>query len=206
VGADAAVVVTPYYYQTTQSGIREFFQNIASRAPLPIVLYSIPTLTNNRLTVETVGTLANHDNIIGIKDSSGDIKFLSRVLDETPGGFSVLQGNAGLGMAAMDLGVDGLIASYGNLIPSIFSRLYRYHIHNDRKTAIDILNEIVFPLITTVHSMPFSPALKYYLTSEGIDVGGAIPPLPKLSESQKKTIDTCRSKVNEAVANLDMSQ
>jgi dihydrodipicolinate synthase/N-acetylneuraminate lyase len=67
IGADAAVVVTPYYLATTQAGLRRFFERVAADSPLPLLLYNIPALTGNELTVETVAYLAALDGIVGLR-------------------------------------------------------------------------------------------------------------------------------------------
>ncbi|ODR79096.1 hypothetical protein BG842_26675 [Haladaptatus sp. W1] len=109
-GADVAVVVAPYYLNTTQSGLETFFHTIANRASLPVVLYNIPSLTGNALEIQTVETLAEHENIVGLKDTSGDLTYHYRLNERTDDDFAIFQGATGLAAASLELGSDGIIA------------------------------------------------------------------------------------------------
>jgi 4-hydroxy-2-oxoglutarate aldolase len=105
-GADAVLVVAPHYYTAamTPAALREYFRRVADESPLPVVLYNIPKYTHFTLSPELVAELAGHQNIVGIKDSSGDLALLGGYLAAQSAGFSVLTGNAGIVHEALRAG------------------------------------------------------------------------------------------------------
>jgi 4-hydroxy-tetrahydrodipicolinate synthase len=122
-GADAAVVTTPYYIEADDSGIRDHFLNVASRSPLPVVLYNIPSKTHHTLTPAIVAELVGTPNIVGIKDSHGDWDAFQRLLALRRPGFSVLQGAEFLSARSVLAGADGLVPGLSNVFPALFAAL-----------------------------------------------------------------------------------
>lgn len=124
-GADAVVVTTPYYFETDADTHFHHFATIARHTDLPVVLYNIPSKTHSHLSVETVARLLNIENIIGIKDSSGDWQQLSGLLSlrQIRHDFRILQGAEGLSGSSALAGVDGLVPGLGNLMPALFVRI-----------------------------------------------------------------------------------
>jgi 4-hydroxy-tetrahydrodipicolinate synthase len=187
-GADAAVVVTPYYLETTQRGLRTFYETVAGRAPLPVVLYNIPGLTAHHLSVDTVTDLAAHENIIGIKDTSGDMRYFQQLCTETPETFQVLQGATELSLAALDAGGDGLVAGPANVFPREVSELYAAYERGDRNRAVELMQTVVAPLVTATADVPTAAAMKHLLDCAGQKAGRPIPPLPTLTEQQRESL------------------
>ncbi|MBD0369229.1 MAG: dihydrodipicolinate synthase family protein [Pyrinomonadaceae bacterium] len=114
-GADAVLLITPNYYRSemTQGAIKNYYREVASSSPVPVLLYNIPQLTGLTLAPETIAELAEHENIAGIKDSSGDIVALGEALRLVPEGFSVLTGHGSALMAALGAGAVGAILAVG---------------------------------------------------------------------------------------------
>lgn len=131
-GADAALVVTPYYYRHDQSTLAAYYRDLAERAPVPVYAYSTPSKTGVHLQAETVAELAAHPNIAGLKDSSGDLERLQReVALSSDRAFDVLIGHGGLFAQALDAGAAGGVLAMANLVPAAASAVY------DRYTADD---------------------------------------------------------------------
>lgn len=187
-GADAAVVVTPYYLGTTQEGLREFYETIADRSPLPIVLYTIPPLTGTVLAVETVTALAEHENVVGIKDSSGNATYHFRLIEGTPTRFSVVQGITTLAVASLDAGADGIVTGTANVFPVAMADLYDAHTAGDRDEAVRLLREVVIPIGTAHDGIPTAAALKFLARLGGVDVGPPLLPLPELTGAQERRL------------------
>lgn len=203
-GADAAVVVTPYYLSTTQTGLKDFYTDVAANSDLPIVLYNIPALTGERLDVETVVELSGVENIIGIKDTSGDMTYHRRLIDETPAEFSVLQGSTDLAVVSLDTGADGIIAGPANIFPHVLAEIYEAHKQEERERAIELMNAVVNPILTATSDVPTAAALKYLLTFTECATGSPLPPLPQLTESERDALKECyQDVVNDT--NLDSS-
>ncbi len=190
-GADAAVVVTPYYLSTTQQGLQRFFDAVADDSPLPIVLYNIPALTGEGLSVDLVARLADHPNIVGIKDTSGDLTFLYDVVSSTPSSFSVFQGASELAIASLDAGADGMIAGPANVFPRAVAQLYDSYRAGDRERAKRLMNAVVNPIVSATSDVPTAAAMKYLIGLSGHDIGGPLPPLPELGESERDDLRRC---------------
>jgi len=191
IGADAAVVVTPYYLSAPQDGIRRFFERVATDSPLPLLLYNIPALTGNDLTVETVAELARFDAIVGLKDTSGDLGYQYRVIEETPGEFAVFQGATDSASTALAIGADGLIAGPANVFPGELARLYEAHVHGDEATVNRIVREVVMPIVSTYNDIPTAAAIKYLVNHDRLDIGEPLPPLTPLSAAERERLDAC---------------
>jgi 4-hydroxy-tetrahydrodipicolinate synthase len=188
-GADAAVVVTPYYLSTTQEGLERFLTHVADCAQLPVILYNIPALTGNRLTVETVASLATHNSIIGLKDTSGDLTYHYRLITEIAPEFDIFQGATELAAASLDLGTTGLIAGPANVFPDELVHLYDAHSENNRDTVTHLMRTVVAPMVTSMDSIPTAAAIKYLVALDGIDLGDPLPPLPTLTRDERERLE-----------------
>jgi 4-hydroxy-tetrahydrodipicolinate synthase len=116
-GANAALVVTPFYYEHDGDRLAAYYREVADRSPLPVYLYSVPTYTGVELAPETVGSLATDPGIVGLKDSSGSLGALARHRRRTDGEFTLLAGSADLLASGLELGTDGGILAVANLRP-----------------------------------------------------------------------------------------
>jgi 4-hydroxy-2-oxoglutarate aldolase len=125
-GADALLVITPGYYrpQMTQGALTDYYRRVADAAPVPVLLYNIPQVTGVTLAPETVARLASHENICGIKDSSGDMVALGEMLRLVPESFSVLTGHGSALLAALSVGARGGILAIGCLAPRACVEIY----------------------------------------------------------------------------------
>ena len=196
-GADAAVVVTPYYLATTQKGLTDFYVDVAEVADLPIILYNIPALTGENLDIETVIELSEISNIVGIKDTSGDMTYHRRLIEETPDNFSVLQGATELAITSLDTGADGIIAGPANIFPSVLADVYEAHHNGNRDRAVELMNTVVNPVLTATSGPPTAAALKYFLTLTEYDTGSPLPPLPELDDSDCQAIRRCYRRITD---------
>lgn len=188
-GADAAVVVTPYYLQTSDAGMIEFYEAVAAESPLPIVLYNIPPLTKHSLDVETVVDLAGREEFVGIKDSSGNINYINALARRVPDDFAVLPGVSALQVAALDGGADGAVNGAANYLPSIVSEIYDAYLDGDRERAVRLLNDVVNPIGDAYSDLPIAAAIKHLVSVRGYDVGPPLPPLPTLSDTERERLE-----------------
>jgi len=117
-GMDALLIVTPYYNKPSQEGLYRHYRTLAEASPLPIVLYNVPSRTGVNLMAETTLRLARDcSRIIGIKEASGNVPQIERIIRERPEGFKVLSGDDKLTPQLMALGADGVISVFSNLFP-----------------------------------------------------------------------------------------
>lgn len=143
VGIDAILSASPYYNKPTQAGIVRHFQMIADTSLVPVILYNVPGRTASNLSAETTLTLANHTNIIGIKEASGDIEQAMKIISEMPKNFFLTSGDDMLTVSLMAIGAIGTISVMANGLPEIFSKLVNSCLKNDFQTA----SQLAFSLL-----------------------------------------------------------
>lgn len=195
-GADAAVVVTPYYLDATDDGLVTFYERIADETPLPIILYDIPPLTGNELTVAAVEDLATRPNIIGIKDSTGDFTHHQELIESTPNSFHVLQGLAECAIPSLDVGADGFVAGPANVYPNTVSRTYEAYQRGERAQAVELWQTVVNPVVAATKPLATATGLKHLLRCRGHDVGAPFPPLSLPSKAQRDRLQRCHDRVS----------
>jgi len=136
-GADGILSVSPYYNKPTQEGLYQHFKAIAAVA-LPIILYNIPGRTGVNIEPATLKRLAEIDNIIGVKEASGNISQMAVILDNVPENFLVLSGDDGITLSLLALGGRGLISVVSNEIPAEMTRLVQLALANDFAAAREL--------------------------------------------------------------------
>ena len=124
-GADGVLMVTPYYNKTTQTGLVDHFCYVADRSPLPVILYNVPSRTGVGIAPETYAVLAEHPNINGVKEASGDIGAFARTAAVCGDRLNFWSGNDADTVAMMALGAKGVISVASNIVPDVISRLCR---------------------------------------------------------------------------------
>jgi len=134
-GADGILSVTPYYNKPTQEGLVQHYQAIAKAVRIPIVVYSVQGRTGINVEPATLARLAQIDNIIGVKEASGNIAQMANVIHETPAGFTVLCGDDAIALPLIALGGRGLISVVSNQIPAEMTQLIQACLKNDFQTA-----------------------------------------------------------------------
>ncbi|MFI3333248.1 MAG: 4-hydroxy-tetrahydrodipicolinate synthase [Rikenellaceae bacterium] len=121
-GADAILSVTPYYNKPSQEGLYQHFKVVAENSPLPIILYNIAGRTGVNMSVETTLRIArDFDNVIGVKEASGNLEQIYRIIDERPEGFMVISGDDGMTLDISKRSGEGVISVAGNVFPKKMS-------------------------------------------------------------------------------------
>ena len=134
-GADGILSVTPYYNKPTQEGLFQHYQAIAKAVRLPIVVYSVQGRTGINVEPATLARLAQIENIVGVKEASGNISQMANVIQETPPGFTVLCGDDAIALPLIALGGRGLISVVSNEIPAEMTQLIQACLRTDFETA-----------------------------------------------------------------------
>jgi 4-hydroxy-tetrahydrodipicolinate synthase len=138
IGADGILSVTPYYNKPTQEGLFQHFRAIAEAVPLPIILYSVQGRTGVNIEPATVKRLAQIENIVGIKEASGNISQMATILNAVPGDFIVLSGDDAITLPLIALGGRGVISVVSNEIPAEMAQLTRLAVQGDFERAREI--------------------------------------------------------------------
>ena len=166
--ADGVLVAVPYYFNMDQAAVIRHYQMVADASALPVVMYNFPQMTKTTFTADTVAKLAQHPNIIGIKDSSGDFFGMQRFIDVTAGGdFAVMSGNPALGLSGYELGAKGGIYAGCSLFPKQCADVYNAFIRGDKTSAIEMQKKV--SLIPMMGSFgPNAAVVKFGLNRLGI--------------------------------------
>ncbi len=122
-GVDALLSVSPYYNKPSQEGIYKHFEAIAEASPIPVLLYNVPGRTSSNISAETTLRLASHQNIIGIKDASGNIEQLLKIVRSMPKDFLLLSGDDMWTSTFYSMGGKGVVSVLANAFPSIFRKI-----------------------------------------------------------------------------------
>jgi 4-hydroxy-tetrahydrodipicolinate synthase len=174
-GADAALVVTPYYVRPTQEGLRRHFLEVAEHGGLPVLLYNVPTRTGCDLLPETVAGLREHPGIIGIKEARGDRARISALTELVRADFVYLSGDDGSAGEAMLAGAAGTISVVANLVPQAFRALCDAATGGDHAASARCRAALV-TLLRALECAPNPIAVKAGLPALGL--GLALPRLP----------------------------
>lgn len=138
-GVDALLIAVPYYNKPSQEGIYQHYKAIAQSTKLPIVLYNVPGRTGVNMTAATTLRLAHDfDNIVAIKEASGDISQMDEIIKKKPANFDVISGDDGITFPLITLGAVGVISVIGNAFPKEFSRMTRLALAGDYNNALTI--------------------------------------------------------------------
>ena len=149
-GADGALLITPYYNKPTQEGLCQHFAAVSKETKLPIVLYNVPSRTSINMLPATVARLSQIENIIGIKEASGNLVQVSEIIKSCGPTFEVISGEDALTWPILALGGKGVISVTANLVPDKFARLCSAALAGDMETArtahyeLMKLNDIMF--------------------------------------------------------------
>jgi 4-hydroxy-tetrahydrodipicolinate synthase len=174
-GADAALVVAPFYFKPTFNEVYEHYEAV-SKVGLPVILYNIPQCAGTHYRWWTAEGLAYLDNVVGIKDSSGDMPFLTALFEKVKGQIAIICGHDEIIMAALAAGADGAILATANLIPDIWQEIYT-HVQEGRIAEAQERQRDIQRLVRIVARCGTTQAVKEGLRMMGIDVGNSRHPI-----------------------------
>lgn len=169
-GADALLLVTPYYNKTTQTGLIRHYEYIADRTDLPIILYNVPSRTGLSFTAETYAALSKHPHINGIKEASGNFSLLADTLALCGEDVNVWSGNDDHAVAMMALGAKGLISVVSNLIPEPMVQMTHSFLQGNLEKA-RALQLACTPLTRAIFSQVNPVPIKAAMKDAGLDSG-----------------------------------
>jgi 4-hydroxy-tetrahydrodipicolinate synthase len=186
-GADAASIVTPYFIKPSSHELYMHYKRIAEAVDIPIILYNNPDRTGVNLDAQTVSRLAEIDNIIGIKDSSGDLTLTAEYIRLTPEDFAVIAGRDSLILATLLYGGKAAIAATANVAPKLVVEIYESYIKGDLKRAREAQFKLL-PLRTAFSLGTFPVVVKEAMKMIGKPAGPAKSPVGSMSEENRKKL------------------
>jgi 4-hydroxy-2-oxoglutarate aldolase len=188
-GADAVLVLTPFYFksQMTQEALADHYRAVADASPVPVLLYNFTNVTGVNLTPDAVAALAAHSNIVGLKDSNGDIGQVAGVVTRVPAGFTVLVGSAATLHPAIVVGASGGIVAVANVVPEVCVELYDLARGGKHDEARDLQRRLT-PLANAVTAGYGIAGLKVAMEIAGYAGGEVRRPLRPAKPEARETL------------------
>lgn len=194
-GADALLVITPYYNKTNKAGMIHHFNEVANAVDIPIYLYNVPGRTGCSISYEALEELSQHKRIVGIKEASGDISYVSKISRLINKDFSVYSGNDDMIIPLMSLGGAGVISVLANILPRETHDMAMAYLDGNlekaRKMQLDYL-DFINALFIETNPIPIKEAMNL----AGLDVGQYRLPLCGMEDSTKEVLKEAMRKIN----------
>lgn len=195
VGADGLLLVTPYYNKTTQKGLVEHFKAIANAVSLPIIMYSVASRTGLNMTPETCLELSKIENIVAVKEASGNISQVAKIASLCGNNLDIYSGNDDQIIPVLSLGGKGVISVLSNIMPKYTHEMtYNYfngEVEKACKMQLDVI-DLIDELFSEVNPIP----VKYALNLMGYNFGKPRLPLIELSKGKQETMKEVMKKHN----------
>lgn len=186
-GADGLLVVTPYYNKTTQAGLIEHYKAIASSVSIPIILYNVPSRTGMNLSPETCFELSKIDNIVGIKEASGNISQIAKIAQLCGKDFAIYSGNDDQIVPVLSLGGKGVISVVSNIKPKLTCSITNSFLQKETDEACAYQLHML-PLIEALFAETNPIPIKSAINMLGFDFGMPRLPLIECSSNLKETL------------------
>ena len=186
-GADAVLMVTPYYNKTTQKGLIEHFSYVADRVDIPMILYNVPSRTGIGITADTCKVLSQHPNINGIKEASGDIALAAKIRSLCGDDLYIWSGNDDCTIPLMSLGALGVISVASNIVPGAVAKLCALCLEGSYAEATELYAKyasLFSALFIETNPIPVKAALKMM----GMDSGILRLPLTEIGQESFETL------------------
>jgi len=186
-GADAVTIVTPYFIKPSQDELYMHYRRIAESIDIPVLIYNNPGRTGVNLEAETVRRLAEIDNIVGIKDSSGDLTLTAQYIMECPKEFAVLAGRDSLILATLLYGGKGAVAATANVAPKLVVEIYESFMRGDLEKARELQFKLL-PLRLAFNLGTFPAVVKEAMNILKRPSGPARSPVSSLPEDKRQRL------------------
>lgn len=187
IGVDACLLVVPYYNKPTQRGLYEHFKAIAESTTLPCMLYNVPSRTVANLAADTVVKLSMFDNIIGVKEASGDLRQIASIIQGTRSDFLVYSGNDADTLPVLSLGGFGVVSVASHLVGFQIKDMINKFLDGQAQEAA-LMHRHLLPLVNSMFIVTNPSPVKYALGHIGFPVGEPRLPLVKPDESSAEAI------------------
>jgi 4-hydroxy-tetrahydrodipicolinate synthase len=187
VGADAVLIVTPYYNKPSQEGLYQHYKKIAESVDIPQILYNVPGRTACDMLPETVIRLSDVKNIIGIKEATGNLERAKELIEKCPEGFAIYSGDDATALDFILLGGHGDISVTANVSPKAMSSMCQAALEGNKELA-QRLNDSLMPLHTQLFVEANPVPVKWALNLMGLIPDGLRLPLVQLEEQHQETV------------------
>ena len=186
-GADALLLVTPYYNKTTQRGLIQHYTMVANSVKLPIILYNVPSRTGLNILPETLKELSKVENIVAVKEASGNISQVAKIAELCGDDMTIYSGNDDQIVPILSLGGKGVISVLSNVAPQQTHDIVEYYLNGDVKKSLELqlkAIELVDALFVEVNPIPVKTAMNML----GYNAGTLRMPLYEMSDANKEVL------------------
>jgi len=184
IGVDAVMVVAPYYSRPSQEGLYQHFRTVAEATVLPVMLYNVPGRTAVNMTAETTLRLAKLPNVACIKEASGNLAQMAKIIEHAPEGFELYSGDDSLTLPTLAIGGVGIVSVASNVIGRQMTEMIQSFLRGDLAAAASLHRKLL-PVFEGLFAYPSPGPTKAALEKLGIEVGGVRLPLVELNEQEK---------------------
>lgn len=184
-GADALLVVTPYYSKPTQAGILDHLRRVADSTPLPVMLYDIPGRSGVALSTQTIVEAGRHDRIVAVKDAKGDVAASSEVMRQCD--LAYFSGDDVLALPLASVGARGVVSVAAHLVPELFHVILEAVESGSHATALESHRRLL-PLCDALMAAPAAASVKALLDGLDLPSGPVRPPLCELTADERRTL------------------
>jgi 4-hydroxy-tetrahydrodipicolinate synthase len=186
-GADGVMLVVPYYNKPNQEGLFRHFKAVAKETTLPVMLYNIPGRSAVNMNAETIIQLSKIDNIVSVKEASGDLDQVSDIIEHTADDFRVYSGEDSMTLPMLSLGADGVVSVASHIAGKEMQQLVRAYQSGQVRRAASIHRRLL-PVMNGLFAQPSPVPVKTALNMKGINVGSVRLPLVPLTDSESETL------------------
>jgi 4-hydroxy-tetrahydrodipicolinate synthase len=186
-GIDAVMAVAPYYNKPNQEGLYQHFKAVADATSLPVMLYNVPGRAVTKISPETIIRLSEIENITAVKEASGDLDAMTKIIANTPDDFLLYSGDDGLTLPVLSIGGAGVVSVASHIIGKEMQEMIQQFLHGELRTASKIHGKLL-PVMNELFAAPSPSPVKTALQLKGLDVGSVRLPLIPLTEEERKRL------------------
>jgi 4-hydroxy-tetrahydrodipicolinate synthase len=186
-GVDGIMLVTPYYNKPSQEGLFQHFKAIAESTSLPVMLYNIPGRSVVNMSVDTVVRLSEINNIVSVKEASGNLDMMSEIISRTPENFTLYSGDDGLTLPVLAIGGTGVVSVASHIIGNEMQEMIN-QFKSGRIQEAAATHRSLLPIMKALFAAPNPVPVKAALTMQGVQVGDVRLPMVPLNEEEKSAL------------------
>ncbi|TCN25563.1 4-hydroxy-tetrahydrodipicolinate synthase [Mesobacillus foraminis] len=187
VGVDAIMIVAPYYNKPNQEGLYQHFKTVAEATRLPVMVYNIPGRSVVNIHPDTIIRLSEVPNIVAVKEASGDLNAVTRIIANTPDDFLVYSGDDGITLPVLAIGGTGVVSVASHIIGNEMQEMVKAFLGGQNEKAAR-LHQQLLPVMQGLFSAPSPGPVKTALQLKGMNVGGVRLPLVPLTEQERAAL------------------
>lgn len=187
IGVDAIMIVAPYYNKPNQEGLYQHFKAIAENTSLPVMVYNIPGRSSVNILPETIIRLSEIPNIAAVKEASGNLNAMAKIIANTDEDFMLYSGDDGLTLPCMAIGGTGIVSVASHVIGNEMQEMITAYLNGENEKAAKIHQKIL-PIMEGLFAAPSPVPVKTALQLRGLDVGSVRLPMVPLTEQERSAV------------------